>query len=92
LQHRVHVYEWNTEELIPVLQRQCGLVVDECVGLLSPAAQRLVEALDARFGAGAAQWYQRLRASVPAALLDSVAAAAIPEAATEVLYVCRRPR
>ena len=92
LQHRVHVYEWNTEELVPVLQRECGLVVEEQVGLLSPGPDRLTEALSARYGLSAVQWYQRLRAAVPPALLDPVAAAAVPEVAAEVLYVCRRPR
>jgi SAM-dependent methyltransferase len=90
LQHRVHVYEWNSEELVPVLMQHCGLVVEEQVGLLSPAPDRLARALCSRYGAGAAQWYQQLRVSVPGSLLDAVAAATVPEVATEVLYVCQR--
>ncbi len=92
LQHRVHVYEWNTDELMPVLTQQCGLVVEEQVGLLSPDSDRLTQALFTRYGTGAVEWYQRLQATVPGALLDAVAAAAVPEVAVEVLYVCRRPR
>jgi len=92
LQHRVHVYEWNTDELMPVLQQQCGLLVEDHVGLLSPAPDLLSQALQARYGPGVAQLYQRLQATVPASLLDTVAAAAVPEVATEVLYLCRRPR
>jgi SAM-dependent methyltransferase len=89
LQYLVHVYEWNTAELEPVLA-ECGLVVDEYVGLLPPPTEQVATALTAHFGAGACVWYQRLRETVPAALLDTVVAAAIPRSATEVLYVCRR--
>jgi SAM-dependent methyltransferase len=92
LQHRVHVYEWNTDELMPVLERECGLAVEEQVGLLSPELDRLTHALFTRYGTGAAQWFQRLQATVPAALRDPIAAAAVPEVAAEVLYVCRRPQ
>jgi hypothetical protein len=91
LQHRVHVYEWNTDELMPVLA-DCGLVVEEQVGLLSPPPDQVGPALLAHFGDGATAWYRRLHATVPPALLDAIAAAAVPEVATEVLYVCRRPR
>jgi SAM-dependent methyltransferase len=89
LQYRVHVYEWNTAELEPVLA-ECGFVIEERVGLLPPPSDQVAAALTAQFGDGACAWYQRLRESVPAALLDTVVAAAIPHAATEVLYVCRR--
>ncbi len=92
LQRRVHVYEWNTDELMPVLTQQCGLVVEDQVGLLSPDPDRLSQALFTRYGFGAVEWCRRLRATVPAALLDTVAAAAVPEVAAEVLYVCRRPQ
>jgi SAM-dependent methyltransferase len=90
LQYRVHVYEWNNAELEPVLA-ECGLVVEEKVGQLSPPADQVAAALAERFGDGARQWYQRLRETVSPALLDTVAAAAIPDAAMEVMYVCRRP-
>ncbi|MDQ7904695.1 class I SAM-dependent methyltransferase [Phytohabitans sp. ZYX-F-186] len=90
LQHRVHVYEWNTAELEPVLA-ECGLVVTDRVGLLCPPVEQVAAALTAQYGDGACAWYQHLRQSVPAALLDAVVAAVIPQAATEVLYVCRRP-
>lgn len=90
LQYRVHVYEWNSAELEPVLA-ECGLVVEERVGLLPPPHGRVTAALAAQFGDGARAWYQRLRDCVPTALLDTVVAAAIPDQAMEVLYVCRRP-
>jgi SAM-dependent methyltransferase len=90
LQYRVHVYEWNSAELEPVLA-EAGLVVQKKVGLLSAAPDQVSAALAEEFGEGAAAWYQRLRETVSPALLDTVAAAAVPGAATEVLYVCRRP-
>jgi SAM-dependent methyltransferase len=89
LQHRVHVYEWSTTELGPVLD-DCGLTIVEQVGLLSPPREVAAAALRTRFGGGAAEWYERLRMTVADALLDTVVAAAIAEAAIEVLYVCRR--
>ncbi|ROO51618.1 methyltransferase family protein [Micromonospora sp. Llam0] len=89
LQYRVHVYEWNIAELEPVLA-DCGLTVEHRVGLLPPPAGQAAAALTARFGTGAAEWYEQLRVTVPPALLAPMVAAALPEAATEVLYVCRR--
>ncbi|GAA0546838.1 hypothetical protein GCM10010172_30690 [Paractinoplanes ferrugineus] len=90
LQYRVHVYEWNSAELEPILA-ECGLVVQEKVGLLPPSPDETSAALAEEFGEGARTWYQRLRETVSPALLDTVAAAAVPRAATEMLYVCRRP-
>jgi SAM-dependent methyltransferase len=90
LQHRVHVYEWHQDELSPVLE-DAGLTVTEVIGLLPPESG-LREALAGAYGDGAAHWYERLREVVPAMFLDTVAAAAVPQAAAELLYVCtRRP-
>lgn len=90
LQHRVHVYEWHDDELAPVLS-QAGLVVEERIGLLPPAAHgQLGQALSARYGPGAGALYDRLRACLPAPFADVVTSAAAPEAASELLYVCRR--
>jgi SAM-dependent methyltransferase len=92
LQHRVHVYEWSHPELSAVLD-QVGLSVEQVVGLLPPAPEMVVAALDRTFGHGAAAWYDRLLAVVPGPFLDVVSAAAVPEVACELLYVCsRRPQ
>ncbi|MBI1759051.1 MAG: class I SAM-dependent methyltransferase [Actinobacteria bacterium] len=90
LQHRVHVYEWNTEELLPVLA-DCGLRVRSQVGLLPPEPDLLAQALADRYGAGAATWYRDMVSTVPAALLDALSATTVPDVAAEVLYVCERP-
>ncbi len=92
LQHRVHVYEWSHQELTTVLD-EVGLVVHEIVGILPPLAQDKTEAAVAeRYGSGAAAFYRRMRDFAPEALLGPVAATALGEAATEVLYICsRRP-
>jgi SAM-dependent methyltransferase len=90
LQHRVHVYEWHQDELSGVLE-DAGFSVEETIGLLPPESG-LGEALAATFGAGAAGWHERLREIIPAPFLDTIAAAAVPDVATELLYVCvRRP-
>lgn len=90
LQHRVHVYEWHHDELCPVLDR-AGLVVDDLIGLLPPAGGDLAQALTARYGPGAGALYQRLRACLPEQFADVVASAgASPDAASELLYICRR--
>jgi SAM-dependent methyltransferase len=89
LQHRVHVYEWHRDELMPVLA-DAGLHVEELIGLLPPAPADLARALIARHGPGAGALYERLRACVPAPFADVVACAGAPEVATELLYVCRR--
>jgi SAM-dependent methyltransferase len=91
LQHRVHVYEWHYDELSCVLA-ETGLVIEEIIGLLPPPGEDLAAALASGFGDGAARWYERLRQIVPAPFLDTVAAAAVPDIAAELLYVCvRRP-
>jgi SAM-dependent methyltransferase len=92
LQHRVHVYEWSTQELTTVLG-EVGLVVHEIVGILSPLAHEETEAaVAARYGSGAAAFYRRLREFVPEALMGPVVATALDDAATEVLYICsQRP-
>jgi SAM-dependent methyltransferase len=89
LQHRVHVYEWRHDELAPVLAG-IGLVVEDLIGLLPPGPAGLAPALAARYGAGARALYERLRACLPAQFADVVAAAAAPDAAAELMYVCRR--
>lgn len=90
LQHRVHVYEWHYDELSGVLD-EAGLVIEDLIGLLPPCGG-LVAALAKHFGDGAARWYERLVEVVPVPFLDTVAAAAVPEAAAELMYVCSRRR
>lgn len=89
LQYGVHVHEWNSTELSPVLH-DAGLHVEEIIGLLPPKPDEVAVALAAQFGRGAAGWYERLRQILPEAFLDTVAAAAIPDVAAELLYVCTR--
>jgi SAM-dependent methyltransferase len=88
LQHRVHVYEWDWDELSGVLD-EAGFEVEEAVGLLPPEIG-LRDAIASMYGDGAARWYDRLHEVVPAPFLGTVAAAALPEAASEILYVCTR--
>lgn len=92
LQHRVHVYEWSHQELTAVLD-EIGLEVEEVVGILPPATRAQTEAAVAtRYGDGAAEFYRHMREFTPDALLGPVAATALADAATEVLYICsRRP-
>lgn len=90
LQHRVHVYEWSRDEVEQVLGG-AGLVIDDVVGLLPPEPDVVAGELADRFGQGAADWYCALAAHVPQALLDTVSAVSVPQKATELLYVCRRP-
>jgi SAM-dependent methyltransferase len=89
LQHRVHVYEWHQDELSGVLD-DAGFAIEETIGLLPPESG-LNEVLASTFGDGAAHWYQRLREIIPTPFLDTIAAAAVPDVAAELLYVCRKP-
>jgi len=90
LQYRVHVYEWSRDEAEQVLS-DAGLIIDDVMGLLPPAPGPLAAALADRYGPAAASWYRDLAERVPRALLDAVSAVAVPDLATELLYVCRRP-
>jgi SAM-dependent methyltransferase len=88
LQHGVHVYEWSDTELRLVLE-EIGLMVEDAVGLLPPSLETATAALAARYGDGAAAWYARLAETVPEPFLAPVSAAALGDAAVEILYVCR---
>ncbi|MCM3920306.1 class I SAM-dependent methyltransferase [Frankia sp. AiPs1] len=90
LQYRVHVYEWSREEVEQVIAG-AGLIIEDVMGLLPPAPEAMVAALTDRYGQAAAAWYRDLVERVPKALLDTVSAVAVPDVATELLYVCRRP-
>ncbi|MGC4856865.1 class I SAM-dependent methyltransferase [Micromonospora sp. DT4] len=90
LQYRVHVYEWSREEITQMLA-EAGLVIEDVMGLLPPAPEVLAASLTHRYGNAAAGWYRDLVERVPKALLDAVSAVAVPDVATELLYVCRRP-
>lgn len=88
LQHRVHVYEWHCDELIPVL-RDCGFSVADMAGLLPPAWDTARIVADA-YGPGAARWLDRMRQLVPEPFLGPAVASAFPREAAEVMYVCAR--
>jgi len=90
LQYRVHVYEWSRDEVEQIVT-EAGLIIEDVMGLLPPAPDATVAALTDRYGQAAAAWYRDLADHVPRALLDTVCAVAVPEVATELLYVCRRP-
>ncbi|WP_083507165.1 bifunctional 2-polyprenyl-6-hydroxyphenol methylase/3-demethylubiquinol 3-O-methyltransferase UbiG [Frankia sp. ACN1ag] len=90
LQYRVHVYEWSREEVEQVIGG-AGLIIEDVMGLLPPTPDATVAALTDRYGQAAAAWYRDLVERVPRALLDTVSAVAVPDVATELLYVCRRP-
>ncbi|WP_170323810.1 class I SAM-dependent methyltransferase [Cryptosporangium phraense] len=90
LQYRVHVYEWSRDEVEQVVS-DAGLIVEDVIGLLPPERDVVEGALAGRYGDAAADWYRDLADRVPAALLDAVSAVAVPDVATELLFVCRRP-
>jgi SAM-dependent methyltransferase len=89
LQHRVHVYEWNSDELLPVLV-DCGFAVQDIVGLLAPVSADISEIISSVYGPAAARWYERMRQVVPAPFLGPAVASALPGYAAEVMYVCTR--
>jgi 2-polyprenyl-3-methyl-5-hydroxy-6-metoxy-1,4-benzoquinol methylase len=89
LQYGVHVYEWDPDDLRTALT-ECGLIIVNEVGLLPPEPTVVLAGLRGRYGDAAADWYTRLRETLPAALLATVAAAALPELAGEAMFVCRR--
>lgn len=87
LQHRVHVYEWDREELEDELHR-LGFTILGCYGLLSPDLEVVSNALLERFGLGASAWLETLQAFLPPAFLNPLCAVALPEVAAELFYVC----
>ena len=90
LQYRVHVYEWSREEVEQVAS-DAGLIVEDVIGLLPPEPDVVAAALTKQYGQAAAAWYRHLAERVPKALLGTVSSVAVPDVATELLFVCRRP-
>ncbi|RMI46714.1 class I SAM-dependent methyltransferase [Streptomyces triticirhizae] len=90
LRYRVHVYEWSREEVVSAVET-AGLVVDDVMGLLPPEPDEVAVELAERYGPGAVHWYRDLAGRVPKALLDTVSSVVVPDRATELLFVCRRP-
>jgi len=88
LQHRVHVYEWHHDELSDVLEG-VGFTIEDTIGLLPPESGTS-ESIASIYGHGAMRWFERLQAVVPAPFLDTIAAIALPQIASEMLYVCTR--
>ena len=89
LQYKVHVYEWDREELEEVLN-ESGLKILDCIGLLPPPDEILRQAIYEKFGAAGFAWFHEMRKKVPHAFLASVMASSFPDVATELLYVCQR--
>jgi ubiquinone/menaquinone biosynthesis C-methylase UbiE len=89
LQHRVHIYEWDREELEEELRR-LGFLILGCYGLLSPDQEVVSAALLERFGPGASAWFETLQVFLPHPFLNPLCAVALPEVATELFYVCAR--
>jgi SAM-dependent methyltransferase len=87
LQHRVHVYEWDRDDLEGELQR-LGFTILGCYGLLSPDPAVVSTALLERFGPGAVAWFETLQAFLPLPFLNPFCAVALPEVATELFYIC----
>ena len=88
LQYSVHVYEWGRDEVEDLLC-SLGFEIVACHGLLGDEGLHL-EALEHRFGRGAADWYEALQAVAPAALLEPVASLCLPEVAREILWICQK--
>jgi hypothetical protein len=76
-------------------EKACALAIHVGADLASLGRalglEGMAAALTDRYGDAAATWYRDLAARVPRALLDAVSAVAVPDLATELLYVCRRP-
>ncbi|BCL79644.1 class I SAM-dependent methyltransferase [Ktedonobacteria bacterium brp13] len=89
LQHRVHIYEWDQTELEEELMK-IGFEVIARYGLLpSGDNSQIITTLNNHFGSGASLWFEEMQKSIPAPFLGPFVASALPEIATELLYVCR---
>lgn len=90
VQYRVHVYEWSSEDLEEILLGM-GFRIIKKLGLLTKDDQTDFErvVLD-RFGPGALAWLRIIKQSIPEQFVDTVFAAALPDLAKEVLYVCTK--
>jgi len=89
LQYKVHVYEWDRDELKEVLKEN-GLKIVECIGLLPPPDAILESTIKSKFGTSGVAWFEEMRDRVPYAFLAPVMAACFPSVAKELLYVCRK--
>ncbi len=88
LQYKVHVYEWDREEIEGVLN-EAGLQIENSIGLLPPEDEILEPAIKSRFGISSVAWFREMRKFIPAPFLASVSAVCFPVVAKELLYVCK---
>jgi SAM-dependent methyltransferase len=91
LQYKVHVYEWDQQEL-QVAVEGIGLEVHEKIGLLPPEHSELESVLVHRFGNGALAMWREMADKVPAEFLDPVMASVTSVAAREILFSCQLRR
>jgi SAM-dependent methyltransferase len=87
IQYKVHIYEWDYEEIKICLNQNDFEILEE-VGLLPPNDFDCKELLDAKFGSGAGKWLEDLRKKVPEPFMATIIAASIPDFSKEILYIC----
>lgn len=89
IQYRVHIYEWDYEEVRECLAKNNFEIVEE-IGLLPPNDLGCEKLLEEKFGKGAGKWLEDLRAKLPEAFISTIMAASIPESSKEILYICKK--
>ncbi len=74
----------------PSVSAESGAPTVNVVGILPPAPEEVETEVARRFGSQAVDFYRHMREFAPEALLGTVVATALGEAAIETLYVCSR--
>lgn len=88
-QYKVHIYEWELQELESALSEE-GFNILQMIGLLPPAIFELSVEIARKYGDGASRLLQEISRVVPESFWAPIIASALPKIAREVLIVCRK--
>lgn len=88
LQYKVHIYEWDNEELISNLEN-IGFKIKERIGLL-PNMDTLVSDAEYLYGKQTSSFIKDLIKKVPKEFLEPVLASCFPDSSKEILYICTK--
>lgn len=88
-QYKVHVYEWDRQELLHLLS-EIGLIVKYEIGLLPPIDEILSKEISEYFGEKALLWYETMKERIPFPFLSTILASSFPSVAKETMFVCKK--
>lgn len=89
LQYKVHVYEWEKEEL-ELEMVKCGFDIVDRIGLLSEDINVLLSNIQEKYGTQTKELIEEILNKIPREFVEPVITSAFPCLSKEILYVCKK--